>query len=63
MGAECYHALGACRWRLRAGCVMHASLGELIAVYNCAHGFMRLHCEGCARELLVAFSCKLRGYS
>ena len=26
-----------------------------------AHGFMRLRCEGCARELLVAFSCKLRG--
>ena len=26
-----------------------------------AHGFMRLRCDGCARELLVAFSCKLRG--
>ncbi len=26
-----------------------------------AHGFMRLRCEGCTRELLVAFSCKLRG--
>ena len=26
-----------------------------------AHGFMRMRCEGCARELLVAFSCKLRG--
>ena len=25
--------------------------------------FLRLRCEGCARELLVAFSCKLRGYS
>ena len=24
-------------------------------------GFLRLRCEGCARELLVAFSCKLRG--
>ena len=28
-----------------------------------AHGFMRLTCEGCARDTLVAFSCKLRGYS
>jgi hypothetical protein len=26
-----------------------------------AHGFMRLRCEGCARDTLVAFSCKRRG--
>lgn len=26
-----------------------------------AHGFLRLRCNTCMRELLVAFSCKLRG--
>ena len=27
-----------------------------------AHGFMRLTCDTCARETLVAFSCKRRGF-
>ena len=26
-----------------------------------AHGFLRLTCDGCARDTLVAFSCKRRG--
>ena len=26
-----------------------------------AKGFLRLRCEGCARDTLVAFSCKRRG--
>ena len=26
-----------------------------------AHGFLRLRCEHCARDTLVAFSCKRRG--
>ena len=26
-----------------------------------AHGFLRLRCDGCARDALVAFSCKRRG--
>jgi hypothetical protein len=26
-----------------------------------AHGFIRLHCDGCQRDLLVAFSCQGRG--
>jgi hypothetical protein len=26
-----------------------------------AHGFMRFHCDGCRRDLLVAFSCQGRG--
>jgi hypothetical protein len=37
---------------------------EFDAYLDCgilAHGFMRLRCEGCARDVLVAFSCKLRG--
>jgi len=28
-----------------------------------AHGFLRLRCADCAREKLVAFSCKRRGYA
>ena len=27
-----------------------------------AHGFLRLRCEDCKREKLVAFSCKKRGF-
>ncbi len=27
----------------------------------CAHGFLRLHCDDCRRDLLVAFSCQGRG--
>ena len=37
---------------------------EFDAYLDCgilAHGFMRLTCEGCARDTLVAFSCKRRG--
>src|SRR4029453_10092318 len=26
-----------------------------------AHGFLRLHCDDCRRDLLVAFSCQGRG--
>ena len=39
---------------------------EFEAYLDCgilAHGFLRLRCEGCTRDTLVAFSCKLRGYS
>ena len=28
-----------------------------------ANGFMRLKCEGCRHEKLVAFSCKRRGFA
>ena len=37
---------------------------EFDAYLDCgilAHGFLRLTCEGCARDTLVAFSCKRRG--
>ena len=27
-----------------------------------AHGFLRLKCEGCGEEMIVAFSCKKRGF-
>jgi ribosomal protein S27E len=27
------------------------------------HGFLRVRCEGCRHENLVAFSCKRRGYA
>ena len=27
------------------------------------HGFLRVRCEGCHHENLVAFSCKRRGYA
>ena len=28
-----------------------------------AHGFLRLGCDTCHKELLLAFSCKRRGYA
>ena len=37
---------------------------EFAAYLDCgilAHGFLRLTCDGCARDTLVAFSCKRRG--
>ncbi len=37
---------------------------EFDAYLDCgilAHGFLRLTCDGCARDTLVAFSCKRRG--
>ena len=37
---------------------------EFNAYLDCgilAHGFLRLTCDGCARDTLVAFSCKRRG--
>ena len=37
---------------------------ELMGYLRCgvfAHGFTRARCDGCAHELLVAFSCKARG--
>lgn len=37
---------------------------ELRAYLKCGvfeHGFVRLHCDGCGHDLLVAFSCKGRG--
>ena len=27
-----------------------------------AHGFLRVHCDACGRDRLVAFSCKGRGF-
>ncbi|MBW2316103.1 MAG: transposase zinc-binding domain-containing protein [Deltaproteobacteria bacterium] len=38
---------------------------ELRAFLRCgvlAHGFLRLHCDGCGHDRLVAFSCKRRGF-
>jgi hypothetical protein len=38
---------------------------ELRAFLRCgvlAHGFLRLHCDDCGRDRLVAFSCKRRGF-
>ena len=38
---------------------------EFDAYLDCgilAHGFLRVRCADCAREKLVAFSCKRRGY-
>ena len=38
---------------------------EFDAFLDCgilAKGFLRLRCDSCARELLVAFSCKKRGF-
>ena len=38
---------------------------ELEAFLKCgipAFGFLRLRCNGCGREMIVAFSCKLRGF-
>ena len=38
---------------------------EFAAYLDCgilAHGFLRLRCDGCGHEKLVAFSCKRRGF-
>jgi ribosomal protein S27E len=38
---------------------------ELRAYLRCgilAHGFLRLHCDDCGHDRLVAFSCKRRGF-
>lgn len=38
---------------------------ELRAFLRCgvlAHGFLRLHCDGCGHDRLVPFSCKRRGF-
>ena len=38
---------------------------EVDAYLGCgilAHGFIRLHCQSCKSEKLVAFSCKKRGF-
>ncbi|MBW2727016.1 MAG: transposase zinc-binding domain-containing protein [Deltaproteobacteria bacterium] len=38
---------------------------ELRAYLECgvlAHGFLRVHCDGCGHDRLVAFSCKGRGF-
>ncbi len=38
---------------------------ELRSFLRCgvlAHGFLRLHCDGCGHDRLVAFSCKRRGF-
>jgi hypothetical protein len=38
---------------------------ELRAFLRCgvlAHGFLRLHCDACGHDRLVAFSCKRRGF-
>ena len=38
---------------------------EFYAYLQCgilAHGFLRLGCEGCSHEMLLAFSCKRRGF-
>ena len=38
---------------------------ELRAFLDCgilAHGFLRVHCDACGRDRLVAFSCKGRGF-
>ncbi len=38
---------------------------ELRAYLNCgvlAHGFLRVRCDGCGHDRLVAFSCKGRGF-
>ena len=42
----------------------HFVKDEFDAYLECgilAHGFLRLTCDGCARDTLVAFSCKRRG--
>jgi len=38
---------------------------EIRAYLECgvlAHGFLRVHCDGCGHDRLVAFSCKRRGF-
>jgi len=43
----------------------HFVLQELRAFLRCgilAHGFLRLHCDACGHDRLVAFSCKRRGF-
>ena len=38
---------------------------ELRAFLRCgvlAHGFLRVHCDDCGHDRLVAFSCKRRGF-
>ena len=38
---------------------------ELRAFLRCgvlAHGFLRLHCDACGHDRLLAFSCKRRGF-
>jgi len=40
-------------------------LRELFAFLTCgilAHGFARVHCSGCGKDAIVAFSCKGRGF-
>ena len=43
----------------------HFVAQELRAFLRCgilAHGFLRLHCDECGHDRLVAFSCKRRGF-
>ena len=37
-------------------------LGALLRCGVLAHGFLRLHCDDCGHDRLVAFSCKRRGF-
>jgi ribosomal protein S27E len=39
---------------------------ELRSFLECgirSHGFLRVHCDNCGQDRVVAFSCKGRGYA
>ena len=40
--------------------VLRLSTGQTVTSHP--HGFLRLRCEDCGHEKLVAFSCKRRGF-
>lgn len=47
------------------GCLPKFVTEELRSFLTCgilAHGFAQMHCEGCRKRHLVAFSCKGRGF-
>src|SRR5436309_14092999 len=53
------------RARARERPAPHFVEQELRAFLRCgilAHGFLRLHCDDCGHDRLVAFSCKRRGF-
>ena len=37
-------------------------LRDFVGCGSLAHGFLRVHCDACRKDRLVAFSCKGRGF-
>src|SRR5262245_7883011 len=48
--------------RLRRGWLMECEFYDYLRCGILAHGFLRLGCDTCPKELLLPFSCKRRGF-